>query len=61
MEKIKAVVKCVDAIGRMVLLNDRNEVVLLYGVDPHKYTAGQEIFIIREDGKRRMSDWKIVE
>lgn len=61
MEKVKAVIKCVDAIGRLVLLNDRNEVVMIYGADPHKYVAEQEILIGREDGKRRMSDWKIVE
>ena len=62
MEIVKAVVKFVDSSGRIVCLTDNNIAVvvyLLYG-DKTPMVDG-EIVLGREFGKRRMSDWKIIE
>lgn len=61
MDKLKAKVDFVDAVGRVVIMTETNEALILYPDQvTRKVDAGDEIEIVRDPGKRRATDWRML-
>lgn len=59
MEELKAIIQGRDKQGKLVLIT-QNEIYLLVQAPSNTYLPkGEEVTLIREAGKRRMSDWRI--
>jgi hypothetical protein len=61
---IHGVIDHVDALGRMVVLSDEAGAIVIFSADQVRvkdrtFTPGDVVVLDREDGKRRMSDWRI--
>ena len=62
MDTQKATVTAADSFGRVTLLTERNEALLLYtdATLQRNYGVGDNVTIERHIGKRRATDWRIV-
>lgn len=60
MDRQKAVIKFRDGQGRAVLLTERNEAVVIQNTRG-PWAEGDKVEIERPSGKRRSTDWRIVE
>lgn len=60
MERLKAIFNFIDAAGRAVVLTENNHAFVIYDAKDWKHLQkGDQVFIEREDGMRRMADWKL--
>lgn len=63
METILGEVQAVDALGRIVILTDACEAVVIYPTDATRgrvIIKGDRVELERVDGQKRMSDWRLV-
>lgn len=57
-ERTTAEVRFVDALGRILLLTKEGNTALVHGYTG-TVSIGSEVKLVRDEGKRRMTDWSI--
>jgi len=65
--KVQAEIRNVDSVGRMVLLTAHNDTVVIFtqsqvdaSLRGRLFHDGEVVTLEREEGQRRMSDWRII-
>ena len=59
MEELKAIIQGRDKQGKLVLLTQTELFLLLPAPENTYLPKGEEVTLVRETGKRRMTDWRI--
>lgn len=57
-ERTTGTVRFTDALGRVVLITAEGNAALVHGYTGTA-SVGSQVKLIREEGKRRMTDWSI--